>query len=373
MHVLLLTLALATPPQHPDTAVFITRLGADTLAVERFVLDGRTLDGVSTVRSPSLVIRRYHAALGAHGLPDTLTLMLGSVGRPVEQTLVYIVYTDDSVQVVTRLASGIKQKSVAAAGRPLPFSPDMFGPWEVALRAALATGTGDVRMPMSVDETVLLYDVHRAGGDTLQLRIGNSDYGPLSARMDATGRLQTFDLRATTDKFLAERVSGLDVDSMTAVFAARELAGKGLGSLSPRDTARAIVGGVHVQIDYGRPMRRGRTIFGNVVPWDTVWRTGANQATQLITDKDLVIGGTTVPAGTYSLFTIPSPKGWQLIINTQHGQWGTDYDAKQDLARIPMRAGEAATPVERLTLGIRGSTMSIAWDRAEASVEVKQR
>ena len=370
MHVLLLTLALITPSQHPDTAIFITRLGADTLAVERFILDGRTLDGVSTVRSPSLVIRRYHAALGAHGLPDTLTLTLGNVGRPVEQTLVY---TDDSVQVTTRLASGIKQKSVAAAGRPLPFSPDMFGPWELALRAALATGSGDVRMPISVDETVLLYEVHRAGGDTLQLRIGNSDYGPLWARMDATGRLQTLDLRATTDKFLAERVSGLDVDSMTAVFAARELAGKGLGNLSPRDTARAIVGGAHVQIDYGRPMRRGRTIFGNVVPWDTVWRTGANQATQLITDKDLVIGGTTVPAGTYSLFTIPSPKGWQLIVNKQHGQWGTEYDAKQDLARIPMRIRLLPTPIERFTILTRGSDLVIMWDQSEASVDMKAR
>lgn len=124
-------------------------------------------------------------------------------------------------------------------------------------------------------------------------------------------------------------------------------------------------------------MKRGRVIFGNVVPWDTVWRTGANQATQLITDKDLVIGGTTVPAGTYSLFTIPSPKGWQLIINKQHGQWGTDYDAKQDLTRIAMKAGQAATPVERLTIAIRSegrnSALSIAWDQAEVSVEVRGR
>ncbi len=160
---------------------------------------------------------------------------------------------------------------------------------------------------------------------------------------------------------------------MTAVFAARELAGSGLGVLSPRDTARATLGGANVQIDYGRPMRRGRTIFGNVVPWDTVWRTGANQATQLITDKDLVIGGTTVPAGTYGLFTIPSPKGWQLIINKQHGQWGTDYDAKQDLARIPMRFRSLATPTERLTIVTRGADLVISWDRAEAAVDVKAR
>jgi hypothetical protein len=124
-------------------------------------------------------------------------------------------------------------------------------------------------------------------------------------------------------------------------------------------------------------MRRGRTIFGNVVPWDTVWRTGANQATQLITDRDLVIGGTAVPAGTYSLFTVPSPKGWQLIINKQHGQWGTDYDSKQDLARIPMRIREVSTPTEQFTIATRGgasgSEVVIAWDRVEAAVVVKAR
>ena len=160
---------------------------------------------------------------------------------------------------------------------------------------------------------------------------------------------------------------------MTAVFAARELAGKGLGSLSPRDTARATIGGAQVQIDYGRPMKRGRIIFGNVVPWDAVWRTGANQATQLITDKDLVIGGTTVAAGTYSVFTLPSQKGWQLIINRQHGQWGTNYDAKQDLARIPMRVRQLPVPTERFTIMAGRSELVISWDQTEAAVDVKAR
>ncbi|HEY6116731.1 MAG TPA: DUF2911 domain-containing protein, partial [Candidatus Dormibacteraeota bacterium] len=98
-----------------------------------------------------------------------------------------------------------------------------------------------------------------------------------------------------------------------------------------------------------------------------------NQATQLITDKDLVIGGTTVSAGTYSLFTIPSAKGWQLIINKQHGQWGTDYDAKQDLARIPMRLRTLATPTERFTIATRGSDLVIEWDLVEATVGMKAR
>jgi DUF2911 family protein len=369
MHVLLLTLTLGL--QQPDTAAFLTRLGTDTIAVERFTFDGRVLDGVSVARSPNVWVRRYRAVFGAGGV-DSLTLAEGPAGRPARTVTTYR-YSDDSVQVETRRDSSTRRQSTGVHGRPLPFAPDVLGPWEVALRGALASAAGDPQLTLLDGSATIRYAVHRLGGDSLHLAIANGDFGPLVARMDGAGRLQSLDLRATTDKFLAERVRGLDVDSMTAVFAARELAGKGLGNLSPRDTTRATVGGAHVQIDYGRPMRRGRTIFGNVVPWDTVWRTGANQATQLITDKDLVIGGTTVPAGTYSLFTIPSQQGWQLIINKQHGQWGTDYDAKQDLARIPMRTTTAAVPLEQFTISIYAPTLSIAWDRTQASVEVKNR
>ncbi len=370
MHVLL-TVAVMTTFQQADTATFITRLGNDTIAVEHFTFDGRVLDGVSVVRSPNVWVRRYRGTFGSAGV-ESLTVVAGPAGSPARQFTTYR-YTDDTIITESRRDTTTRRGRAAIHGRPLPFAPDILGPWQVALEGALASGTADPHLALLDGEETIRYDVHRLGGDTLHLAINNGDFGPLLARMDVAGRLQSLDLRATTDKFLAERVSAFDVDSMTAVFAARELAGKGLGNLSPRDTTRATVGSAHVQIDYGRPMRRGRVIFGNVVPWDSVWRTGANQATQLITDKDLVIGGTTVPAGTYSLFTIPSAKGWLLIINRQHGQWGTNYDAKQDLARIPMRTTTAAVPLERFTISIYAPTLSIAWDRAQAAVQVKAR
>jgi hypothetical protein len=373
MVALVLALALAPSGQHPDTATFLTRIGKDTLAVERFTYDGHVLDGVSVVRSPRVEVRRYHAVFGPSGA-DSFTIATGPAGKPVGQVTIYR-YTDDSVFVENRRDTVSKREAGAARGRPLPFAPDLLGPWEAALSGTMANTAADPRMSLLAGGSAIHYAVQRGGADTLHLLIGDHDYGPLVARMDAAGRLQSLDLRATTDKFLAERASALDMDSMIAVFAARELAGAGLGALSPRDTLRATVGGAHVLVDFGRPMRRGRTIFGNVVPWDTVWRTGANQATQLITDKNLVIGGTPVPAGTYSLFTIPSPKGWQLIINKQHGQWGTDYDSKQDLARVPMTVRTVATPVERLEIAIRNQAgrarLAIGWERTEAVVEVK--
>ena len=87
---------------------------------------------------------------------------------------------------------------------------------------------------------------------------------------------------------------------------------------------------------------RDRKIFGGLVPYGQVWRTGANSATSLKTDVDLTIGGAPVPAGSYTLYTIPTETGWKLIINKQTGQWGTDYDEKQDLARVDMKVTNRA-------------------------------
>ena len=140
-----------------------------------------------------------------------------------------------------------------------------------------------------------------------------------------------------------------------------------MGQLSPRDTVRATVAGAELLVDYGRPAKRGRQIWGGIVPWGEVWRTGANAATQLRTSRDLVFGDVTVPAGTYTLWTLPTAGGAQLIVNRQTGQWGTAYDASQDLARVPLRPATPAAPAERFTISVepgqgRGGVLRMVWD-----------
>ena len=144
---------------------------------------------------------------------------------------------------------------------------------------------------------------------------------------------------------------------------------------SPRDTARGTVGGAQVLIDYGRPSKRGREIFGGLVPYGRVWRTGANSATTLVTDRDLTIGGTAVPAGTYTIYTLPERERWQLVVNRQTGQWGTEYNQEQDLARIPMQVRQAAQPVEQFEVAFvpgesGGQVLELRWDTTVASVPV---
>jgi len=145
---------------------------------------------------------------------------------------------------------------------------------------------------------------------------------------------------------------------------------------SPRDTTTMNLAGATVFVDYGRPFARGRKIVGGLVPLGQVWRTGANQATTLVTSSDLRIGDVDVPKGTYTLYTVPAADRWLLVVNRQTGQWGTEYDQARDLARIPMQVTSLGSPVEQFTITLapgqngRGE-LSMAWENTRASVPVE--
>jgi hypothetical protein len=129
-----------------------------------------------------------------------------------------------------------------------------------------------------------------------------------------------------------------------------------------------------VWVDYGRPALRGRNVWVNGVLGDTIWRTGANAATQLRTDADLTIGGAPVPAGTYTLWTRATASGYQLIINKQSGQWGTEYHPDRDLARVPLRESSVATPAERFTIVLDPQgALNMTWGTKLLSVPINAR
>jgi hypothetical protein len=144
---------------------------------------------------------------------------------------------------------------------------------------------------------------------------------------------------------------------------------------SPPGTAEVTLKGKSITIDYSRPSMRGRKIMGALVPYGKVWRTGANEATTLTTPIDLNIGGTKVPAGKYTIWTLPSADTWKLIINKQTGQWGTQYDASQDLARVDMQKKALSAPVEQFTIsfakaGDDKADLVMNWENTSVSVPV---
>lgn len=148
--------------------------------------------------------------------------------------------------------------------------------------------------------------------------------------------------------------------------------------LSPPATAEATIEGKKVTITYNRPSMRGRKVFGELVPYNQVWRTGANKATTLKTEVDLVFGKLVVPAGEYTLFTLPSETGWKLIINKHTGQWGIPYKPeyeKEELGRVDMKVGKTAASVEMFTITLTvakgGGALKMEWENTMASVNFK--
>jgi hypothetical protein len=136
--------------------------------------------------------------------------------------------------------------------------------------------------------------------------------------------------------------------------------------------------GKTIKTDYSSPRVKGRKIFGGLVPYGEVWRTGANDATTLVTDTNLNIGGKDVPAGTYTLFTLPNADKWVLIISKKTGEWGIPYPGEgEDFARADMRVSPLSSPVENFTISYdqTGSTcaMHLDWEKTRASVDISQK
>jgi hypothetical protein len=135
-------------------------------------------------------------------------------------------------------------------------------------------------------------------------------------------------------------------------------------------------GGKTVKTAYSSPRVKGRKIYGGLVPYGEVWRTGANEATTFVTSSDITVGGTKVPAGSYTIFSVPNADGWKLVVSKGTGEWGTQYPgADKDLARIDMKVSKLPSPVENFTISYEksgsGCTMNIDWETTRASVDVK--
>jgi len=136
--------------------------------------------------------------------------------------------------------------------------------------------------------------------------------------------------------------------------------------------------GQTVTIDYSSPRMKGRKIFGGLVPYGQIWRTGANEATTFVTTADLTVGGKSVPAGSYTIFTVPEAAQWTLVISKKTGEWGTDYPGESnDLVRVPMTVSKTPAPVENFTIGFDQAggkcTLNMDWENTRASVAVAKK
>jgi len=363
--------ALAQAPRG-ETGAFVVTIGTDTLAVEKFTRTREQLTGELVSRSPRTVTRSYAAQLNPDGSVRQLEMTSRMPDGSQPETVASVQFTPDSV--ISRVQRGdsvfVFRLGAANAFPYVGYSHVFFEQALMHARAIHADSVDFTAAPVGANRTVPL-PVKLVGADSAHLWAPS---GLQRVAVDAAGRVQTLDGIRSTQKFLVTRAADIDVDAFAAEFARRDAAHRGVGALSPRDSVVVTLAGARLSVDYGRPFARGREIYGNVVPWGEVWRTGANAATGFSTSRDVVIGGTAVPAGKYTLWTLPTQQGWTLIVNGETGQWGTEYKAERDVARIPMQTRPIVDAVEEFTIRIDpqgdGGVLRLQWDELEAFVPV---
>jgi hypothetical protein len=361
--------------------IFVTTLGYDTVVVERYTRGGNRLEGDWLSRFQGARLIHYVADVAPDGRVRSVAYTetrLGPGAPPATLTTTTINNGTATVMVqrggvADTARSGSRTFSGLAIGRfaGIPASAGIYEQMLIAAHPAAGDSVAVVLLSPGPQPAPLTYIVRTPSG----YRYHSTFFGGWTEQVvaDPSGQIVSVDATGgTTVGTVTRRVSSLDFDRLTQAWTSLAASGGIQAQASPPDTVRTTIGAANIEIAYSRPFRRGRTIFGSVVPWDRVWRTGANAATQITSSRDLMIGSTHLPAGKYTLWTLPTANGSKLIINSQTGQWGTDYDAKRDFARVDLTSRTLDAPVEQFTIRVdqaaQGGVLKLAWDRTEYSV-----
>ncbi len=347
-------------------ATIVYRLGHDTVAVEQFTRTPTRFTGETVVRSGPTVSRTQYDITLAGGKATAAVLRRRQAdGTPIPNNPIEWRFTfrADSARREIMWKDSTQTTSFAAPNAFVAFPVYSYAPFELVF--ARGSGARDSVLAIGLAGTgVGVIGLQPFAGDTLRMRGGAYQ---MLTRFDRDGRLQLTDGIYTTNKAIGTRVAAkVDINKLAAAM-------KPTGVLSPRAAAYAGFNRGPIFISYGRPAVRERTVWGGVlVPFDSVWRTGANEATHLATSKTIALGDMTLAPGLYTLWTQHTRNGTFLIVNKQVGQWGTEYSAAQDIGRLKMDMAKTPEHVEDFTITIRTlgpnrGAIDLAWGDSVAT------
>ena len=378
--ILSLVLACRESSDTDNKAAFITKLGNDTLAVEFFEKTENGINAKVILRSPETSFTSYYLTLDANNGINTLVAYRHSLENGFSGSgdlLLQINNNGDSLGVGRIWQDELRLTSVKNEPGTLPFIDMVHWPFELVFNKAKAAGVDTLNQPLLSGSRISNFIVAEIRSDSMTLR--HPSRGVMGVHVSEAGNLEFLDAGLTTRKLKVYREpsSSVDIDALGDLFARKDIMGNPFGELSSAEEDTYYIGDAEFVVSYGSPKKRGRDLFGAIVPWGERWRTGANRATHFYTSKDLKIADLDVPAGEYTFFTIPEPDGGTLIINTQTGQNGRSYDESRDLGRVPMKLSTKADITEAFTITVEetedGGTLNLIWGQTVFSAPLELR
>ncbi len=360
-------LFVARPPiATAQDATIIYRLGRDTVAIEQITRTSTHLIGESLLRQGTALTRSQYDVTLSGGKPTALVFRRRQGdGSPIPNnpTEWRVTFGADSTVRETVWKDSTQRQSFVVRNAFLNIPVYSYGLYELVY--ARGAGMRDSIPAVGLGGTgVGVVGLRAYSADTVRMRGGSYD---MLARFDREGRLQSTDGIFTTNKAIGTRVMGtVDIAALATTL-------KPTGVLSPRGQAYAGFNRGPIFISYGRPAVRERTVWGGtLIPFDTIWRAGANEATHLATSKTIAFGDMTLAPGLYTLWIQHTRAATYLIVNKQIGQWGTEYQAAQDIGRVKLDLAKTPEHVEDFTITVRASganrgAIDFAWGDSVAS------
>lgn len=358
--------------QRPYTASFVAKLGRDTVIVETYGMVANHLYGKAFLRYPEDQI----GVFDFHFYPDgsirhySISMMKpDSSYVPLSGTQGLFCENDSC----TWFASWDAAETEYVNTRPAR-QMDFVGGWTPTLaliewNCMRLMKSGKPSLPLTmINDYVGIRHISISRGNRDTLLFGGPFLEYTKLKVTEEGRITQYDGTGTPWNYIATKHPPIDVDEV----AKRLSRTPKIGIPSPEVKVSFPIRNDTIRLSYGRPSRRGRVIFGGIVPFDSVWRTGAGDPTQITLPFDIRIGKTTIPKGSYTLYTIPRPDEWTLIFNTDLKQWPTDPNRTKDFAYIPLKLKRPDQAYETFTISIEEQKgrgiMRFIWDETEAYV-----
>ncbi|MDA0311897.1 MAG: DUF2911 domain-containing protein [Gemmatimonadetes bacterium] len=346
----------------PERAAYLTLMGQDTLAVEWIEFGEGYVDAQALLRGTRTTFGEYHLEMSDAGELMAYSARTYAGGSNAGELLRSETLVSDGAgrAMVTTQGGEEQRRDFDAPTGSVPFVDILHWPFEAALRWQVRQGSiGDAVSTFS--GRGMSFALTQNGSGSWGLR--HPSRGVSTVQLDEEGRILALDGTGSTRAYDLTRHAWdeLDMPAMGTAFADRPL-----GDLSGRGLIRAEIAGIAFAGDYGAPQKRGRTIFGELLTYGVWWRTGANNATQFSFDGDITIDGVVIPAGDYSLTSIPDADGGTLIISRRTGQGGQSYDEAEDQARVRLRRDALDETVEvfeiRVVAADDGGRIELRWD-----------